>query len=373
MKVIDKVSNFLEKDLQLDSIFTVGGANIEDFLISLKKKTSIEIIMAKHEHSAGNMAQGYYLATGKIGVVCTTSGGGAFNFIPSLAEAKATQIPLLGIIGGVVGTLEGKGVFQDSSGLYFSPDLEHSLKGVSVLTHRYCQNGSLISVLETLIKEAYRKKGPAVLVLPRDLQALDYEENEDAACGDYMRDENDEVEIFENNRLHTKNKMFSGTKWRHHIERDVMASDLIAEAARKLMTELEKDPKKDIDLIITNVSIPDEIFTGCGAVVQKKLGSNASWIFDLHNTGCIAFIYMAEMAKAMMEAHGLKSALLCSVQTAGGRIFLHPLNRNLISKNFQPDSWSKFLRGRSPSWVFSRNGVCHGHESHSVSVWDVAV
>ena len=45
----------------------------------------------------------------------------------------------------------------------------------------------------------------------------------------------------------------------------------------------------------------------------------------------------------------------------------------LISKNLQPDSWSKFLRGRSPSWVFSRNGVCHGHESHSVSVWDVAV
>jgi 3-oxoacyl-[acyl-carrier-protein] synthase-3 len=121
----------------------------------------------------------------------------------------------------------------------------------------------------------------------------------------------------------TKSKMFAGAEKRRHIAREQMASDLIASAALKLIRETDLDPG-EIDVILTNVSVPDEPFTGCGAVVNGKIGAHAEWIFDIHNTGCVAFLYMMELARSLMASHGGKTALICCVQTAGGRIFSQP-------------------------------------------------
>ncbi len=67
-----------------------------------------------------------------------------------------------------------------------------------------------------------------------------------------------------------KNRMFSGTIERRHMEREEMASDYFAQAAQNIFSRLNLDPQSDVDMILTNVSIPDESFTGCGAVVNKK-------------------------------------------------------------------------------------------------------
>jgi 3-oxoacyl-[acyl-carrier-protein] synthase-3 len=121
----------------------------------------------------------------------------------------------------------------------------------------------------------------------------------------------------------TRSKMFAGTEERRHIAREQMASDLIESAALKLIRETDLDPG-EIDVILTNVSVPDEPFTGCGAVVNGKIGARADWIFDIHNTGCVAFLYMIELARSLMTSHGGKTALICCVQTAAGRIFSQP-------------------------------------------------
>jgi 3-oxoacyl-[acyl-carrier-protein] synthase-3 len=117
--------------------------------------------------------------------------------------------------------------------------------------------------------------------------------------------------------------MFAGSDKRRHMGRDETASDLIARAARKLIGEKGLDPRS-IDIILTNVSVPDEPFTGCGAVVCGKIGAGAPWIFDVHNTGCVSFLYMIELARSLMASHGGRTALICSAQTAAGRIFSLP-------------------------------------------------
>jgi len=122
----------------------------------------------------------------------------------------------------------------------------------------------------------------------------------------------------------TKNRMFMGTQTRRHIDNQTKASDLIVQATRELYERLDLNLTEDLDIIITNVSVPDELFTGCGLVVKKKLGAGARWIIDLHNTGCISFVYMIELARSLMWAYGAKTALICNVQTAGGRIFSQP-------------------------------------------------
>lgn len=121
----------------------------------------------------------------------------------------------------------------------------------------------------------------------------------------------------------TLHRMFEGSDKRRHLAADQMASDLIASAARKLIGEQALDPRT-IDIILTNVSVPDVPFTGCGAVVSGKIGAGAEWIFDVHNTGCVSFLYMIELARSLMASHGGRTALICSAQTAGGRIFSLP-------------------------------------------------
>ncbi|MGE3610577.1 MAG: 3-oxoacyl-ACP synthase III family protein [Bacteriovoracaceae bacterium] len=128
-------------------------------------------------------------------------------------------------------------------------------------------------------------------------------------------------DFFGEEEIRSKNRMFSGSVERRHIERDENASDYFAQAAKILLERLNINPSTDIEMILTNVSLPDEAFTGCGAVVNKKIGSSAKWIFDIHNTGCVSFVYLMDMAKTYMEGKGVKNALICIGQTAGGRVF----------------------------------------------------
>lgn len=137
-----------------------------------------------------------------------------------------------------------------------------------------------------------------------------------------------------------KNRMFSGTIERRHMEREEMASDYFAQAAQNIFSRLKLDPQADVDMILTNVSIPDESFTGCGAVVNKKIQGQAKWIFDMHNTGCVSFLYLLDVAKTYFEAGKAKSALICVGQTAGGRIFGQEDTRQLAQAAIPGDGFA---------------------------------
>lgn len=136
------------------------------------------------------------------------------------------------------------------------------------------------------------------------------------------------------------NRMFSGTNERRHIKRDEFASDYLSSAAKIIIARLGINALSDIDMIVTNVSIPDEPFTGCGAVINKKIGSRAKWIFDIHNTGCISFLYLLDLVKTYMEAKNAKHALICVAQTAGGRIFGQEDTRQLAQAAIPGDGFA---------------------------------
>src|SRR5262245_17148764 len=135
--------------------------------------------------------------------------------------------------------------------------------------------------------------------------------------------------FFENGNEERAHVMFRGVKQRHHVSKDETASVMIAEAARKLAFRLNLDLKKDVDVLMTNVTSPDQPFTGCGAEVAKALGASPSWVLDMHNGGCVSFVAMIAHAQALMTCHGAKTALLCNVQNAGGRMFAHEQTRKL--------------------------------------------
>ena len=92
-----------------------GGQMIADYLISegveyvfavpghgntalldafVDRKREITVLPAMHEQGAAHMADGYYRASGKIAVVCTSIGPGATNTLTGVATAFADSMPI---------------------------------------------------------------------------------------------------------------------------------------------------------------------------------------------------------------------------------------------------------------------------------------
>lgn len=147
--------------------FGVSGANIESFFYALGQRT--ELLLAKHEASAISMAEGYFRVTGKPGLVLTTSGGGAFHTLAPLAEALASEVPLLVIVGQIASDQEGCGGFQDSSGQDTRIDAEKIFSNVTVAVRKIRALDQVQETLDFLIHAAIQQRGPAVLLVPREL------------------------------------------------------------------------------------------------------------------------------------------------------------------------------------------------------------
>jgi 3-oxoacyl-[acyl-carrier-protein] synthase-3 len=118
--------------------------------------------------------------------------------------------------------------------------------------------------------------------------------------------------------------MFTAPTTRRHVGPDETAAELIERASVRLFEQLGLKAAKDVDILFTNVAVPDQAFTGCGAEVAHRIGARPRWIIDLHNSGCVAFIYMMDLARTLLVQSGARGALLCTVQNAAGRIFSDP-------------------------------------------------
>jgi acetolactate synthase-1/2/3 large subunit len=153
----------------VDHIFGVDGANIEDLYDAAYFQPEITAVLAKHEFSAATMADGYSRSGAGLGVVAATSGGGALNLIAGLGESLTSRVPVLALVGQTATTMDGRGSFQDTSGRNGALDAEVVFSAVSVSCERVLTPGDIVAALSRAIAAA-RTGGPAVLLLPKDIQ-----------------------------------------------------------------------------------------------------------------------------------------------------------------------------------------------------------
>ncbi len=167
-RVVDHIVEHLAR-IGSDYIFGVDGANIEDLYDAAHFSSDITAVLAKHEFSAATMADGYSRGGAGLGVVAATSGGGALNLIPGLGESLASRVPVLALVGQPATTMDGRGSFQDTSGRNGSMNAEALFSAVSVYCRRVLTPADIVSALPSAIAAA-RTGGPAVLLLPKDIQ-----------------------------------------------------------------------------------------------------------------------------------------------------------------------------------------------------------
>ncbi len=167
-RVIDYTVEYLA-GIGVDYIFAVDGANIEDLYDAAYFRPDITAVLAKHEFSAATMADGYSRGGAGLGVVAATSGGGSLNLVPGLGESLASRVPVLALVGQPPTTLDGRGSFQDTSGRNGALNAEAIFGAVSVFCERVTTAADIRTALPRAVAAA-RSGGPAVLLLPKDIQ-----------------------------------------------------------------------------------------------------------------------------------------------------------------------------------------------------------
>lgn len=166
----DLIVDYLAQ-LGIDTVFGVPGGAIEPLLNSLarsERNGGPRLVVARHECGAAFMADGYYRETGKMGVVCSTTGPGTTNLITGVASAAADEVPMLVITAQTPLPKFGKRALQESSctaidtvGIF-----RYVTQFNTLVSHHEQLEGKLVSA----IMAAHRApKAPAHISIPSDI------------------------------------------------------------------------------------------------------------------------------------------------------------------------------------------------------------
>ena len=141
-----------------------GGQVLNIYDAIYRSQDRLNHILTAHEQGASHAADGYSRATGKVGVVISTSGPGATNLVTGIATAMLDSIPLVAITGNVPCSLIGKDSFQ-----------EIDITGVTLPITKHNFFVSKTEDLADTIREAFRiarsgRPGPVLIDIPKDVQ-----------------------------------------------------------------------------------------------------------------------------------------------------------------------------------------------------------
>ncbi len=98
----------------VDVVFGLPGGAILPTYDPLLDSPTLRHILVRHEQGAGHAAQGYAVATGRVGVCSATSGPGATNLVTAIADAHMDSVPMVAITGQVGSAAIGTDAFQEA-------------------------------------------------------------------------------------------------------------------------------------------------------------------------------------------------------------------------------------------------------------------
>ena len=157
------------KKAEVEYIFGVQGGAAMPIFDELYDAEGIKLITMRHEQGTAHAADGYARATGKVGVVLSTSGPGATNLVTGIANAHMDSIPMVAITGQVATHLMGNDAFQECD--------------VLGVTRPICKHSYLIkdsSEVADVVAEAFHiastgRPGPVVIDFAKDAQIQESE------------------------------------------------------------------------------------------------------------------------------------------------------------------------------------------------------
>ncbi len=161
MKASDLFVKALENE-GVEYVFGIPGEENLDFLDSLTR-SSIRLVLTRHEQTAGFMAATYGRLTGRAGVCISTLGPGATNLVTAAAYANLGAMPMVMITGQ-------KPVKSSKQGQFQIVDVVDMMQPLTKFT-KQISSGDMIpsSVREAFRRAQEERPGAAHLELPEDI------------------------------------------------------------------------------------------------------------------------------------------------------------------------------------------------------------
>ena len=162
-----KASDLLVAALEnegVERIFGIPGEENLDVVESLRK-SSIQLVLTRHEQAAAFMAATHGRLTGKPGVCLTTLGPGALNLTTGAAYAQLGAMPMIMITGQ-------KGILSSRQAQFQIVDIVGVMRPLTKLSRQIVSPATI----PTTVREAFRvaqeeRPGPVHLELPEDIAA----------------------------------------------------------------------------------------------------------------------------------------------------------------------------------------------------------
>jgi pyruvate dehydrogenase (quinone) len=174
--VAQTVSEFVIERIRewgVTRVFGYPGDGIGEFDGALGKTDGagegLEYIRPTHEEVAALMATAHAKFTGEVGVCIATSSPGAFHMLNGLYDAQMDNQPVVAIVGQQGLAALGTAQMQESN-------LERVFADVAVYVQTIVSPEQAPAVIDTAFRAARVHLGPAVIVLPHDVQGMPMQE-----------------------------------------------------------------------------------------------------------------------------------------------------------------------------------------------------
>ncbi|MFD9320994.1 thiamine pyrophosphate-requiring protein [Streptomyces sp. NPDC060053] len=168
VKVSDHVLQRL-REWGVEQVFGYPGDGINGLLAAWGRAgDEPRFVQSRHEEMSAFQAVGYAKFSGRLGVCVATSGPGAIHLLNGLYDAKLDHVPVLAIVGQTHRSAMG-GSYQQEVDLHslFKDVASEFLETVTVPEQ-------LPNVLDRAIRTAYARRCPTAVIIPGDVQELDY-------------------------------------------------------------------------------------------------------------------------------------------------------------------------------------------------------
>ena len=124
--------------------------------------SKVRHILVRHEQGAGHAAEGYAMASGRVGVCIATSGPGATNLVTPLANAYMDSTPIVAITGQVNSTSIGTDAFQEAD-----------IRGITMPITKHSYLIKQVEDIPRAIQEAFHiaatgRPGPVLVDIAKD-------------------------------------------------------------------------------------------------------------------------------------------------------------------------------------------------------------
>ncbi len=153
----------------VDKVFAFPGDGINGILAAWgRADNDPKFIQSRHEEMSAFEAVGYSKFTGRVGVCMATSGPGAIHLLNGLYDAKLDHVPVVAIIGQTSRSAMGGSYQQEVDLISLYKDVASEYVQMVTVPEQ------LPGVLDRAIRVALAERAPTAVIIPSDVQELEY-------------------------------------------------------------------------------------------------------------------------------------------------------------------------------------------------------